>query len=181
VGASCSNGPRCPFVSLSVCHMRISPKLSEIDLWLIENANRNLGFPIQNLPTNSRSEVRLRHFGVLWLALHPFRQKWTGWSSDCGYWISGNSHQSAPHWAPWRASYRHVPSWTIPCLIICLFWMFIVSDWLAAWNAWDTDYCDRWSRRLSVCLSRGWTVQKRLNGLKNYSVWRLLWIHGTPC
>jgi len=27
----------------SVCHMRISPKLSEIDLWLLGNSNRNPG------------------------------------------------------------------------------------------------------------------------------------------
>jgi len=46
-----------------VCHTRISPKLSEIDAWLLGNLNRNLGFPIQNLPSDSRSEVLLRYFG----------------------------------------------------------------------------------------------------------------------
>jgi len=50
------------------------------------------------------------------LALRPFRQKWAGWASECSEWISGNSHQSAPHWAPRRASYRHVPLQTIPCM-----------------------------------------------------------------
>jgi len=30
-------------VHLSVCHMRISPKLSEIDVWLLGNSNRNPG------------------------------------------------------------------------------------------------------------------------------------------
>jgi len=48
----------------SVCHTRISLKLiSEIDVWLLGNSNRNAGFPIQNLPSDSRSEVRFRHFG----------------------------------------------------------------------------------------------------------------------
>jgi len=42
----------------SACHTRISPKLSEIDLWLLWNVNRNWGFPIQNLPSDLRSEVR---------------------------------------------------------------------------------------------------------------------------
>jgi len=60
-GASYSNGQRL-FVRPSVCHMRISLILSEIDVWLLENSNRNLGFPIQNLPPDLRSEVRLRHF-----------------------------------------------------------------------------------------------------------------------
>jgi len=36
--------------------------------------------------------------------------------------------------------------------------------WAAAWSAWDTDYCDRWSRCLLVCLLRGQDVQIRLNG-----------------
>jgi len=40
-------------VCRSVCHMRISLTLSEIDLWLLPNANRNLGFRIQNLPSYS--------------------------------------------------------------------------------------------------------------------------------
>jgi len=51
--------------------------------------------------------------GVSGLALRPFRQKWVGWPREFSEWISGNSHQSAPHWAPWRTSYRHVPSRTI--------------------------------------------------------------------
>jgi len=55
--------------------------------------------------------------GVSGLALRPFRRKWAGWPSQCSEWISGNSRQSAPHWAPWRASYRHVPQRTIPCFI----------------------------------------------------------------
>jgi len=58
-GASYSNGP--PSVCLSVT--REYPKLSEIDIWLLRNSNRNPGFPIQNLPSDSRSEVRFRHFG----------------------------------------------------------------------------------------------------------------------
>jgi len=38
--------------------------------------------------------------GVSGLALRPFREKWAGLSGECSKWISGNSHQSAPHWAP---------------------------------------------------------------------------------
>jgi len=72
VGASYSNGLRCPSVCLSVCHTRTSSKLSEIDAWLLENSNRNPGFAIQNLPS-----------------LRPFRQKWGSWLNECG-----NSHQS---------------------------------------------------------------------------------------
>jgi len=49
VGASYSNGPCClsvyPSVCLSVCCVRISPKLSEIDVWLLGNSNRKLGLP----------------------------------------------------------------------------------------------------------------------------------------
>jgi len=50
-------------VRLSVCHMWISAKVSEIDVWLLGNTNRNLGFPIQNLPSDLRSDVQFRHFG----------------------------------------------------------------------------------------------------------------------
>jgi len=35
-------------VVLYVCHTRMCPKLSEIDIWLLGNSNRKLGFPIQN-------------------------------------------------------------------------------------------------------------------------------------
>jgi len=118
VGVSYSNGPRCQSVSLSVslfvCHMWISLKLSGIDLCLLWNRNRNLGFPSQDMSSDYRkhgSDI----LGVSGLALHPFRQKWAGWASECSEWISRNSHQLAPHWAPWRTSYRHVPQRTIPC------------------------------------------------------------------
>jgi len=49
------NGLRCPSVHLSVCRMRISPKLSKIDIWL----------------------------GGSRLSLYPFRQKCSGWDSEC--------------------------------------------------------------------------------------------------
>jgi len=55
----------------SVCHMRISPKLCEMKLWLLENSNRKPGFPIQNLPSDSRSETRFRHFGRFGSTLRP--------------------------------------------------------------------------------------------------------------
>jgi len=81
-----------------VRHMQISPKLSETDLWLLWNANRNLGFPIQNLPSDSQSEVRFHHFGCFRVSTSPIQKKWAEWASE---WISGSSHQSAPHWALW--------------------------------------------------------------------------------
>jgi len=45
VGASYSNYSRCPSVCLSLCHMWISPKLSEIDIWLLGNLNRKPRLP----------------------------------------------------------------------------------------------------------------------------------------
>jgi len=36
------------------------------------------------------------------------------------------------------------------------------------------DYCDRYSRCLSVCLSRGFTMQTRLSGSRSCLGWRLL-------
>jgi len=42
------------------------------------------------------------------------------WPNECSEWITENSHQSAPHWAPWRASYRHVSSRMIHCLLVVL-------------------------------------------------------------
>jgi len=39
------------------------PTLSELDLWLVANANRKPRLSIQNLPSDSWSEVRYRHFG----------------------------------------------------------------------------------------------------------------------
>jgi len=60
-------------VCLSVCHMQISQKLSEIDLWLLGNLNRSPGFSIQCLLSDSRSQVRFRHcccFRVAFLITH---------------------------------------------------------------------------------------------------------------
>jgi len=55
---------RCLPVCLSVCHTQISPKLSEIDIWLLLNANRKSEFLIQNLPSDSGPEVQFRRFGL---------------------------------------------------------------------------------------------------------------------
>jgi len=63
VVASYTNGQRCPSVRPSVAHKRISPKLSQIDVRLLGNWNRNPGFLIQNLLSYSRSETWFRHFG----------------------------------------------------------------------------------------------------------------------
>jgi len=37
---------------MPVCHTRISPKLSEIYIWLLGNSNRKPGFSIQSLPSD---------------------------------------------------------------------------------------------------------------------------------
>jgi len=52
----------------SVCHTRISLKLSEIDVWLLGNSNRNPVFPVQSLPSDTRLEVQFRHSGCFWVA-----------------------------------------------------------------------------------------------------------------
>jgi len=93
-----------PYVCLFICHMQISPKLGEIDVWLLGNR-----LPDSSPAIDSRSQVRLHHFCVSGLTLRTFGQKLAGWASECHVWICGSSHQSAPHWAPWRASCRHVP------------------------------------------------------------------------
>jgi len=49
-------------VRMSVCHTRVSPKLSEIGVWLPGNSNKNPGFPIHDQPSDSRSEVQFLHF-----------------------------------------------------------------------------------------------------------------------
>jgi len=52
---------------------RISPKLSEIDIWLLGNSNRKLGFLIQNLPSDLRSEVQFHHFGCFQVGSLPIQ------------------------------------------------------------------------------------------------------------
>jgi len=53
VQASYSNCLHCP----SVCHTQASLKLSRIDMWLLWNSNRKLGFPIKNPPSDLRSYI----------------------------------------------------------------------------------------------------------------------------
>jgi len=60
-------------VRLSVCHTRIYPILSEIDVWLLGNSTRKSGFPIQNMPSDSRSEARFRHFECFRVAISPIQ------------------------------------------------------------------------------------------------------------
>jgi len=60
----------------SVCHTWVCPELSEIDVWLLGNLNRKPGFPIQNRPSDSQSEIRSTILDVSGLALYPFRPKW---------------------------------------------------------------------------------------------------------
>jgi len=53
-----------------MCHMRLSPKLSQTDVWLLGDSNRNPGFSIQNLPSDSRSEVRFCHLFLVFSVRH---------------------------------------------------------------------------------------------------------------
>jgi len=75
VEASYNSSLRCPFVRLSVCpsvcYMPISPKVSGIDRWLLENSNRYPGSLIQSLPSDSRSEVRFCYFGYFRVGTSP--------------------------------------------------------------------------------------------------------------
>jgi len=80
---------------VSLSHVNVL-KPSEIDLWLQGNSNRKLG-----LPSGSRSEVRFRNFWCFRVGTSPTQTEMgPGWASECSEWISGNSHQLAPHWAP---------------------------------------------------------------------------------
>jgi len=101
-----------------VCFVRLS-----VWLW---HANISETKRIGNRASRFRicHQIRDRKYGsailgVSGLALRPFRQKWAGWASE---WISGNDYQSAPHWAPWRASYRQVLYRTLPCFVCFRVW-----------------------------------------------------------
>jgi len=63
-------------VRLSVCHTQISPKLSEIDVSLLGNLNRNPGFPIRICHQIHDRKYSFPILGVSGLVLFPFRQKW---------------------------------------------------------------------------------------------------------
>jgi len=64
VGSTYGNGLLC----LPIC-LSVGLKLSEIDVWLLLMSNRKLGFPIQNLPSDSWSEVWFHHLWCFWVAL----------------------------------------------------------------------------------------------------------------
>jgi len=81
----------CLFVRSSVCLSCPYIFETEIDVWLLGNSNRNPGFPVQNLPSDSRSEVRFCHFGCFRVGTSPIQTEIGSWPSE---WISGNSHQS---------------------------------------------------------------------------------------
>jgi len=57
----------CPSVVLS--HVNISETKQDRPT-VTGKSNRNPGFPIPNLPSDSRSEVRFHHFGCLWVAFY---------------------------------------------------------------------------------------------------------------
>jgi len=62
-------------VCLSVCHTHISPKLSEIDVWLLGNSNKKPGFPVENLPSGSWLEVQFCQFGCFRVGTSPIQTK----------------------------------------------------------------------------------------------------------
>jgi len=61
--------------------MQIPPKLSEIDVRLLGNLNRNPVFLTQNLPPDSRSEIQFHLFGrfLLKTAWVEFTVFFVGW------------------------------------------------------------------------------------------------------
>jgi len=93
-------------VCLSVCLSHANISETKQSVWLLGNSNRKPDFPIQNLPSDLRSEVRFRHFGCFRVGTLPIQTEMGQWASECSEWINGNSHQPAPHWALWRACYR---------------------------------------------------------------------------
>jgi len=101
-GASYSNGPCCPSVCLSarpsVCVSQTNISVTKPDrrMVTIGNSNRKLGFPIQNLPSDSRSEVRFRHVGYFRVGTSTVETKFWTWVSE---WFSGYSHRSVCHLA----------------------------------------------------------------------------------
>jgi len=58
----------CLFVRLS--HANVF-ETKRIDVWLLENLNRKWGFLIQNLASDSRSEVCFHHFVCFWVGTSP--------------------------------------------------------------------------------------------------------------
>jgi len=84
----------CPSLCTSVSHANES----EIDLWLLWNSDRNPGFPIQNLPSDSQSEVRFRHFGCFRVGTLPMTRL-------C-QWSTGSTHRSVCRLA--KILYDHV-------------------------------------------------------------------------
>jgi len=91
------------------CH-QISPKLSEIDILLLGHSNRKLGFPIQKLSSDSRSEVRFCHFGCFWVGTLRIQAEMGRLASECSEWISANSHQSR---------HSNGTACFVVCIVIC--------------------------------------------------------------
>jgi len=139
VGASFSNGLRCP----SVCHTRISPKQSGIEIRLLENSNRKPGFPIQNLPSDLRSEVWFRHFGCFRVgnfALRPFWQKWCTWPMDYG----SVGTVTSRHHTGYRGGHQLSSSPITDNALFVFFdfrkvylWCFILKRMRCQWKTWN--------------------------------------------
>jgi len=92
-------------VSLSITCT--SPKLSEIDVWLLGNSNRNPCFRICHQIRDQKYGSTLRHSGLdfTW-------QKLGSWPSE---WISGNSHQSIHS----TGTARFVVVYIV-CIVVCI-------------------------------------------------------------
>jgi len=135
-------------VSLSVCHTQISSKLSEIDLWLLWNAIRTWAFRFRICHQICNRKYGFVILSVSGLTLHPFRQNWTGWATECSGWISGNHT-------------RHCGG---PSVVTSHNGRYIVRH--VRMHEMLTDSCD-WCLHDTVFLSVSQSVC-------NYAVWQLL-------
>jgi len=63
----------------SICHTRISPKLSETDVWLLGNSNRNLSSRFRVCHRIRERKYGSAILGVSGSALGQLTQKWGSW------------------------------------------------------------------------------------------------------
>jgi len=115
-----------------VCHTWISPKLSEIDVWLLRTLNRNPGFPI----FRSCHQIRDRKYGSVIL----------GVSGSLS--LINCTVKTVPHWAPLvgQLSSRPTTDNTLYCFVPPSNWKRCYRDrrWL---SDWPIRYVCRWDRQ----------------------------------
>jgi len=79
-------------VCLSLCVSHANVFETKMDIWLLGNSNRNLGFPIQDLSSDLRAKVRFRHFGCFRVGTSPIVTNMDNYG-PC-QWVIGHRHRS---------------------------------------------------------------------------------------